>query len=43
MSTSSGPQKGHTAATRRMARHYAMQGVLLPMNLNSALTFPTKL
>jgi len=27
MSTSSGPQKGHTAATRRMARHYAMQAL----------------
>ncbi len=27
MSTPSGPQKGHTAATRRMARHYAMQAL----------------
>lgn len=27
MSTSSGQQKGHTAATRRMARHYAMQAL----------------
>ncbi len=27
MSTSSSPQKGHTAATRRMARHYAMQAL----------------
>ncbi len=27
MSTSSGLQKGHTAATRRMARHYAMQAL----------------
>lgn len=27
MDTSSGQQKGHTAATRRMARHYAMQAL----------------
>lgn len=27
MSTSSSSQKGHTAATRRMARHYAMQAL----------------
>ena len=27
MSTPSGQQKGHTAATRRMARHYAMQAL----------------
>ncbi len=27
MNTPSGQQKGHTAATRRMARHYAMQAL----------------
>ncbi len=27
MSTTSGPHKGHTAATRCMARHYAMQAL----------------
>lgn len=27
MNSSSGQQKGHTAATRRMARHYAMQAL----------------